>query len=116
MGRVLKQNVVLRQSLTSPVYSFRKGEELPDWAADLVGDHVFEEKQAEPAFSRVKKTGLPSAPPVKEEKKEIEVPGRSSAKAKWAAFLDESGIEYPEDASRDDMIEIAEAKIEGIEI
>ena len=116
MGRVLKQNVVLRQSLTSPVYSFHKGEELPDWAADLVGDHVYEEKQAEPTFTRVKKTGLPSAPTPKVEKKEIEVPSSNSAKAKWAAFLDESGIEYPEDASRDDMIKIAKAKIEGLEV
>ena len=116
MGRVLKHNVTLRQTLTSPVYSFLAGEELPDWADGLVGDHLFTETEKEPVFKRVRKTGLPSAPEVPEEKKELKVPGRSAAKAKWVQFLTDAGVEFPEDASRDDLVEIAEKAMPDLEI
>ena len=116
MARVLKHNVTLRQSLTSPVYSFLAGEELPDWAEGLVGEHLFTDEEKEPVFKRVRKTGLPSAPVKVEEPKELEVPARGSSKAKWVSFLTEAGVDFPEEASRDDLVEIAERALPDLEI
>ena len=116
MGKTLKHNIMLRQSLTSPVHSFVAGEELPEWAEALVGKHVFEEAEAAPDFRRVKKTGLPSAPPVVEEAKELEVPAGNASRASWAKFLTEAGVEYPEDCSRDDLKDIAAKALPELEI
>lgn len=116
MGRVLKHNVSVRKSLVSPVYTFRAGEELPDEFLDLVGEHLFQEEQAEPNFKRVKKTGLPSVPTKKEEPKELEVPGRNASKPTWQKFLTEAKVDFPEDASRDDLVEIAEKALPDLEI
>lgn len=117
MGRVLKHNVALRQSLSGPVQTFSAGETLPDWAKDLVGDHLFIEGESEPDFRVVKpKTGLPSAPKVVEEEVSLDVPARSAAKAKWAKFLESAGIDFPTDASRDDLVDLAVKAMPDIEL
>lgn len=116
MGRVLKHNVTVRQSLISPVCTFLAGEELPDEFLGLVGEHLFQDEVAEPNFKRVKKTGLPSVPVVEEKPKELEVPGRNASKPTWQKFLTEAKVDFPEDASRDDLVEIAEKALPDLEI
>ena len=115
MGKVLKRNVALRRSTASRVEVFFAGQEPPDWAAGLVGEHLFtEETKAEPKTVGPKKTGLPEGTPKEAAKpadtKRSEVPSRSASKAAWKKFADQHGVDVPEDASRDDIVLRVEAK------
>lgn len=115
MGKVLKRAVALRPNTSSRVEVFFAGQELPDWAENLVGEHLFtEEKTPNPSQVGPKKTGLPTPPPKEEVKpaatKRSEVPSKSASKATWKKFADQHGVEVPEDASRDDIVLRVEAK------
>lgn len=118
MGRVLKRNITVRPTLTSPFHTFLAGEELPEEFAHLVGEHVFSDKETIPSFKRVsrKKTGLPSLPEEKQEKKELTVPAKNGSKPSWQAFLKEAGVAFPEDASREDLIDIASKALPELNI
>lgn len=117
MGRVVKHNVVFRGGAPDfDLVSVLAGQELPEWAEGLVGDHVFqapEEKKPAPKKDR----SLPSpAPREKPKPEKVTVPHRGAAKARWVTFADTSRVKYAKNASRDDIIEAVEDQIEGIEI
>lgn len=119
MGKILKHSVVVRRSLNGYPETFKEGEELPDELIDLVGEHLFEgytppkEEGRRPGTHVKVKTGLPSEGKKKsapEKGVSDEMPGRSASKASWQAYADRKGIKYPEDAGRDDIIALVDAK------
>lgn len=106
MGRKLTCNVFLPNPAgdLSPLVAFLAGEELPEWAEDLVGPHVFEKA---PKAEKSTKERIPSG--LKEEPKappEFKVPSAKAAIATWKKFAkDAYGIQnLPENITRDEVI------------
>lgn len=94
----LRQNPPLGKT-----HLFAPGDELPDWAIALVGEHVFKE-QEEPKPKAAKKAGLPSAP-VAEPQAEaaLEAPEIGAHVTKWRAYSERLGIPVPKGTSRDEI-------------
>lgn len=108
MGRTLKQNVVLRRNPpVGPLTTLKAGETVPDWAEDLVGEHLFEDGQGDVAAPKeVDRSliSLPENPPEPEE--ELKVPKRTAAAATWRKFAtDQAKVKLPAKATRDEIIE-----------
>lgn len=114
MGKVLKHNVFLTNPETpyESATAFLKGDELPDWAKGLVGDHVFEdEPKAEPAPRRGK---VPTPKKAEETKVNLEVPDADAGIATWRKFAKAyAGLTFPQSITRDEIFAaIKEAKPE----
>lgn len=92
MGRVLNEATAVRGP--KGVVVLREGTEVPEWAEDLVGDHLFdaEDDFPEPAG--------PTEPPRA---------GRGSGVEAWTEYAEGLDIEVPEGASRDDVIALVDA-------
>lgn len=112
MGRVLKQNVVLRQGQLGSAKVFLRGEELPDEFLPFVGEHLFEEasgyvpeKDSTPEPSPVIK---PKEKKVKkeEEPKTDTPPSRKASHATWFNYAKNHGVDVPEEAGRNDIVEL----------
>lgn len=96
MGRKIAFNLLLRKegSINEPTF-FAAGEELPDWAEKLVGDHVFGDSQT-PAPKSGVKTGLPSVPEAQEEEPEsMEAPPFDAHVSKWRQYANHLGLNIP---------------------
>lgn len=116
MGKILKQNVVLRPSELATPIVFLAGQELPDEYLDQVGDHLFKDPEK---FDR---TDLPERvadvvrphADKKEQPAEPEkpaLPKDNASKAEWTAFAEAHGISIPADAGRDDIRAIVHAEM-----
>lgn len=89
MAKLNDNTLVLRNG--SPV-SLLKGEDVPDWAKDQVGDHLID--GSSDSFDD---SGLPPKA------------GRGSGLEAWQKYADDNGITYAEGATRDDIIAAVEA-------
>lgn len=119
MGRILKHNTIVRRvPYFGEIVRLRAGEEAPDWALDQLGEHLFEEPTAnKPVAVDKRDRSLPKSEPKPEPVPErIEVPNRGAHVSQWRKFLEAHNFDVPKGTSRDEMIEMAEEKIEGIEI
>lgn len=88
MGRRLTANVALRNPETLTVEVFAAGDEVPGWAANKI------------TFPDAWTEDVGDEPPRA---------GRGSGLEAWQAHLDTHDIDYPDDASRDDLIAIFDA-------
>lgn len=121
MGRILKQNVILRPSELEPPIVFLADQELPDEYLDQVGEHLFrEEEKVDEAVEPGRDVYAPKKPAnvksqVKKEKpaepEKPVLPKDNAAKAAWASFAEAHGISIPADAGRDDIREIVHAEM-----
>lgn len=114
MGKVLKHNVFLTNPETpfESATAFLKGDELPDWAEGLVGDHVFEEApKAEPAPRKGK---VPTPKKAEEANVTLEVPDAQAGIATWKKFAKAyAGLSFPQSITREEIFAaIKEAKPE----
>lgn len=107
MGRVLKHNTVVRRNPPiGELTVLKAGETVPDWAENLVGDHLFEDDRggvAAPKEVDRSLVQLPEEPPQPEE--ELKVPKRNAAAATWRKFAKEASVTLPAKATRDEIIE-----------
>lgn len=95
MAKLNDNTLVLRNG--SPV-SLSKGDDVPDWAKDQIGDHLLEgaDESADSAASD-------GAPPKG---------GAGSGIEAWRAYADKLGVTYDDDTSREDIIAAVEANQE----
>lgn len=115
MGRILKQNVILRPSPLAPPVVFLADQELPDEYLDRVGDHLFKEPKEADRVVAPKRATADVKPQVKKEKpaepEKPVLPKDNASKAAWADFAEAHGISIPADAGRDDIREIVHAEM-----
>ena len=97
----LTANVLVRHPDTGMVECLLEGSELPDWAADQVGDHVLEGKSDKDAVENDGRKSDDAPPPIA---------GAGSSKAKWADYASAHGVEVGDDMSRDDIVDACRAK------
>lgn len=116
MAKILKQNVVLRRAISESPVVFLEGEALPAEYEHLVGDHLFTEGAA-PKKAKAKaesKKAEPLAPSPEEEG--LTVPGRNASKATWLKFAQANDIVVPENAGRDDIVDLVKAKLPDLDV
>lgn len=90
----LTGNAVIRDPATGSPAVLLAGEEIPDWATGLVGDHLIEgSAEAESEDADV-------LPPTS---------GKGSGVEAWQKYADAHGVAYQHGASRDDIIAAVEA-------
>lgn len=108
MGKVLLHNVVLRENPpTGPIVTFLAGAEVPDWALEQCGEHLFTDAPApKPEVSQEKPTvALPEEPPAPAPQPEtLEVPKARASAATWRAFAEKIGVELAGSESRDEIV------------
>jgi hypothetical protein len=95
----LNSNTIVAHPETGAPTVLLSGDEVPDWAAELIGDHLL----ASAADKEGDQTPDPDAdalPPTS---------GRGSGVEAWQKYADGKGIAYPEGASRDEIIAAVEA-------
>lgn len=117
MGKVLKFNVTLRRSMNAYPETFKAGQELPDELSHLVGQHLFTGKASD-KVAKVEKTSAASTKPkisreaekAEQPKPEDVVPKKGASKALWEKFAKSKGVSVPDDAGRDDIVELVYAK------
>ena len=109
MSKVLRCNLTLRQDMNSYPVSFKAGEELPEEFHHLVGEHVFggkpRVKAPEQKTSSAKAKSKPEPKKAPAPKKDTP-PSEGGSKASWLAFAKSKGVTVPDDAGRDDIIEL----------
>lgn len=93
---ILSDNTVLAHPETGVPVVLLKGEEVPDWATDLVGDHLIEGGAAE-----AQSEDSDALPPTS---------GKGSGVEAWQKYADDKGVAYAEGASRDEIIAAVEAR------
>lgn len=89
----LIDNTVVEHPETGERVTLFAGQEIPDWAEDLIGGHLVEaaaETSDEPD----------DLPPTS---------GKGSGVEAWAKYADAKGIAYPEGANRDEIIAAVDA-------
>lgn len=105
MGRKLTQNVFLPNpdSTVGPLIAFLAGDELPEWAQELVGDHVYEKPKEK---VETKKGKIPSVPKKEEEPAEFEVPLAKASLPAWKSFAKKAyKLEgFPQNITREEVI------------
>lgn len=112
MSKKLTCNIFLRENPPlGEIKHFLAGETLPDWAEEALKDceHLFTETQeAQPTVQRESKGGpLPEEPEVTVEEHETpHAPGRNASQVAWKRFAESIGVEVPESATRDQIIEL----------
>lgn len=111
MGRIVKYNVFVRKDPPSgPVTALRKGDEAPEWAEALLGDHVFQEAGEGETPKRAARP-LPTLPKKEEKKPEPTVaPELGAHVSKWRSFAAKIGIDVPKGTARDEIIEMVRDK------
>jgi hypothetical protein len=98
----LSSNTVLTHPETGVPVSLLKGQEIPDWAEGLVGDHLVDQVQpAAPAET----PAVDEMPPTS---------GKGSGIEAWAGYANAKGIAYPEGANRDEIIAAVQAHNAGL--
>lgn len=95
----LAGNTVLTHPETGAPVSLLKGQEIPDWADGLVGDHLIEGNDDDASSSEA--TVTPDQKPP--------TSGKGSGLEAWQKYADDKGITYPEGANRDEVIAAVEA-------
>lgn len=113
MGRVLNARTVVRNPQTTAVVSLPAGTEVPAWAEDLVGDHLTTGGLAAAGGEATNPPVVPVDPPEAPENPapSVSAPpraGRGSGFDAWKAHAESLGIEVPDDAQRDDVIELVD--------
>lgn len=120
MAKLIDNTVVVHPKTGEPVLLAATGE-LPDWAVDLVGDHLLDGPRpkapsasagdsAEVARLRARVAELEQQSAERlagAEPERIEVPPRSgpgSGADRWRAYATAQGVEVPGNASREDVI------------
>lgn len=118
MAEVLKQNVLLRKEPPhGEIFTFVAGQELPDWAKDRVGKHLFEDARASKTEAKEVERNLPVAPEViPEDESEVTVPARGASAAAWKKFAKEANVQIPDRAKRDEIIALVEEAHPDLEI
>ena len=106
MSKVLRCNLTLRQDMNSYPVSFKAGEELPEEFRHLVGEHVFGGKPRVKAPAQTAKAKSKSEPKKAPAPKKDTPPSEGGSKASWLAFAKSKGVTVPDDAGRDDIIEL----------
>lgn len=106
MSKVLRCNLTLRQDMNSYPVSFRAGEELPEEFHHLVGEHVFGGKPRAKAPAQTAKAKSKSETKKAPAPKKDTPPSEGGSKASWLAFAKSKGVTVPDDAGRDDIIEL----------
>lgn len=101
-GRKLTDTTVVRNPNDQSVVTLLKGQTVPDWAEDQVGDHLLEAKASSGGKSGSSGSGQGGGgePPRA---------GRGSGLEAWTAYAETLEIEVPDGASRDDVIELVDA-------
>lgn len=115
MSKVLKCNITLRQDMNSYPVSFEAGEELPEEFHHLVGEHVFGGKPRMKAPAQTAKAKSKSEPKKAPAPKKDTPPSEGGSKASWLAFAKSKGVTVPDDAGRDDIIELVYNKFPELE-
>lgn len=79
--------------------AFGPGDDVPEWAAKQMGAHCFEdgEHPYPDAGKPVDQQREAGTPPPKA--------GKGSGTAEWAAYAAEQGVDVPEDATRDAIVQ-----------
>lgn len=95
----LTANVVVRHPESGSPAFLPEGSDLPDWAADLVGDHVLagEATGDEPEHGSESHSEPVGDPPP--------IAGAGSSKARWADYARANGVEVSDGASRDEIVD-----------
>lgn len=94
MGARLSVNVVVLGPSGEP-RAFLEGDTVPDWAADQIGPHCFEDSDDTEGGS------AEGTPPPKA--------GRGSSLEAWSAYAEAQGVNIDDDAKREDIIAACEA-------
>ena len=107
MGRIVKCNVLVRKDPPSgPVTALRKGDEAPEWAESLLGEHIFQDAEEAETPKRAARP-LPTLPKKEEKKPEPTVaPEPGAHVSKWRSFATKIGIDVPKGTARDEIIEM----------
>lgn len=100
----LADNTVLTHPETGVPISLLKGQEIPDWAEGLVGDHLIAQDQLATDTQATSPAG-DEMPPTS---------GKGSGADAWAGYADRKGIAYPEGANRDEIIAAVQAHQAGL--
>ena len=95
MARKLTDNVLVRDPAAGGSTLLTAGSELPDWASDLVGDHVLESDEGQ--SDEGQSDDDPDTPPPA-------LAGPGGSRAKWADYARTKGVAVGTDASREDII------------
>lgn len=97
----LTGNTIVRNPDDQQLVVLRAGQEVPDWAVEQVGDHLLGGPAAAPAEPAGGESGneAPTEPPRA---------GRGSGLEAWKAYAESLGIEVPDDAQRDDVIDLVD--------
>lgn len=107
MGKKLTVNIFLPNpdGALGSLESFKAGEELPAWAEELVGDHVFEDP-AKPAPS-APRGRIPSVEKKKQEQVRQDIPTAKAGIAKWKSFAKNVANidDLPQSITREEIIE-----------
>lgn len=91
MGKVLNDNTVVRNPATGAPVLLPEGSELPEWAEDLVGQHLLVVEAAA--------TSVPS------QDEEPPLGGPGSSREAWAAYAEQLGVAVDDEMSRDDIVD-----------
>lgn len=88
----LSGNTIVAHPETGAPTILLKGEDVPDWAEGLIGDHLIEG-----ASEKASEDGMPPRA------------GKGSGLEAWQTYADDKGIAYPEGATRDEIIAAVDA-------
>jgi hypothetical protein len=102
MPKLTDNTIVVHPDTGQPVLLVATGD-LPDWAEGLVGDHLLDSKPAparEPEREPEKPADEPAVPPRG---------GPGSGAPAWRSYAASVGVDVPQEASREDVIEALEA-------
>lgn len=90
----LSGNTIVTHPETGAPTVLLEGEEIPDWADGLIGDHLIEGAESQDG-------GVSGGQPPRA--------GKGSGLEAWQKFADDNQISYPEGASRDEIIAAVDA-------
>ena len=96
---ILTANVLLTHPDTGERHLLPKESTLPEWARDLVGEHVLRGVRGE-AVTPAADESRPKPP---------RRSGPGSSAAAWRNYAAKNGVDVPSDADRDDVIAALEA-------
>ena len=97
MARKLTENVILRHPDRGDPVFLPAGSEVPEWATDLVGDHVLESGSgAESRSDAADGEPLVGSPPPQA--------GPGSGRSAWFNYADTHDVRVRDDTTRDDII------------
>lgn len=104
MARVLKHNVTLRKNPpTGEIVTLLSGQNLPDWAEGMVGDHLFTDEPT-PVKAKPADKPLPREPEKElEEVEKVEMPDKGAHISKWRKFAESLGMKVAKGTTRDEI-------------